>query len=488
MKKLLPILGLGLVILQACGAESKNNRDFSEILVNSPSSLDFDVSLLEILHENSGSVEILSFFKDQNMRIGGLIPDDRYKFELTYLKNKSAVFSSAFCAEGGQRSLSRSFSAGLTEFEVEVCPKGAEAQPKDDDKGVDTEPKDDDEGVDTEPKDDDRADQEAPAVLGYLVQGNKIYKDGQKISLKGINWFGFDTGALKPHGLWTGRSYDNYMSEIKEVGFNALRIPVSPEAIDQQMELRIFLDKANEYGLHVLLDIHNCSFNDGHLSPIPCDNTIPSLEKLASLIEPYDNVVGIDVFNEPYGYTWAQWKSFVEEAAAAIHKISPDTLIFAEGIGGEGDDICTEYPSENDECMQAPFWGENLSRMDTDPINVSRDKLVLAPHAYGPAVYGGQIYFNVKDFPGNMPAIWDVHFGKLASEYPIAIGEFGGTLDGLDQIWQESFVEYLVSKDIEYFFYWSLNPNSGDTGGIYYDDWQTFNQEKLRVLEPILSR
>ena len=33
--------------------------------------------------------------------------------------------------------------------------------------------------------------------------------------------------------------------------------------------------------------------------------------------------------------------------------------------------------------------------------------------------------------------------------------------------------------------YWSWNPNSGDTGGILADDWQTVNTNKLAKLTPI---
>ena len=31
--------------------------------------------------------------------------------------------------------------------------------------------------------------------------------------------------------------------------------------------------------------------------------------------------------------------------------------------------------------------------------------------------------------------------------------------------------------------YWSWNPNSGDTGGILKDDWQTIDQDKLDVMK-----
>ena len=45
---------------------------------------------------------------------------------------------------------------------------------------------------------------------------------------------------------------------------------------------------------------------------------------------------------------------------------------------------------------------------------------------------------------------------------------------------------YIQSKRLS-FTYWSLNPNSGDTGGILGDDWQTLRQDKMDVLKPALA-
>lgn len=36
--------------------------------------------------------------------------------------------------------------------------------------------------------------------------------------------------------------------------------------------------------------------------------------------------------------------------------------------------------------------------------------------------------------------------------------------------------------------YWSLNPNSGDTGGILQDDWVSVQQWKLDLLTPYQAR
>jgi hypothetical protein len=59
-----------------------------------------------------------------------------------------------------------------------------------------------------------------------------------------------------------------------------------------------------------------------------------------------DNVIGIDVFNEPYQLSWfrarnnqAPWTKVIATAATAIHQANPDLLLFVEGSGGGNDDM-----------------------------------------------------------------------------------------------------------------------------------------------------
>ena len=81
---------------------------------------------------------------------------------------------------------------------------------------------------------------------------------------------------------------------------------------------------------------------------------------------------------------------------------------------------------------------------------------------------------------------WEEHFGYLRDMgYAIVVGEFGGNYDwpggssslrdqarwshitpGVDQEWQEAFVQYMADEDLQG-CYWSINPESGDTGGLY---------------------
>ena len=51
----------------------------------------------------------------------------------------------------------------------------------------------------------------------------------------------------------------------------------------------------------------------------------------------------------------------------------------------------------------------------------------------------------------------------------------------------QEFAAYQTKQPLVGSFYWCLNPNSGDTGGLLLDDWITPHQEKLDLLEPLLT-
>jgi endoglucanase len=156
--------------------------------------------------------------------------------------------------------------------------------------------------------------------------------------------------------------------------------------------------------------------------------------------------------------------------------LNPHILTFVEGVGSEG------YSDPD-----GVFWGENLAQIEQRPLNLPPSRLVYSPHVYGPSVYA-QPYFSVSDFPANMPAIWDRHFGHLyGGAQPVVLGEFGGKYVAADKQWQDAFVAYLVARGTRSFFYWTLNPNSGDTGGLLLDDFRTVNMDKLNLLKMLMK-
>lgn len=319
-----------------------------------------------------------------------------------------------------------------------------------------------------------------------------------------------------------------------------------------------FIKLADQNDLQVIVDIHSCSnyvgWRAGRLDARPpyVDATresydftregyscapvagggvtvheynetrwLANLRDIAGLSEQLgvDNILGIDIFNEPWDYTWAEWKRLSESAYAAISDVNPNILIFVEGISATADnqdgtpETVTEVPHGSEEYN--PNWGENLFEAGIDPLDIPKDRLVYSPHTYGPSVFV-QAHFmdpaqpaceglegdaaaeadcNIVINETRLRAGWEEHFGYLRDQgYAVVVGEFGGNMDwpqggtiadranwshittNVDQQWQQAFVGYMKDKGIQA-CYWSINPESGDTGGWYLHSYDPVSNE-----------
>jgi len=332
--------------------------------------------------------------------------------------------------------------------------------------------------------------------------------------------------------------------------------------------LEDFIKLADQNNLEVIVDIHSCSnylgWRAGRLDSKPpysdadrknyeytregysCSATgnpssviqvdaydeskwLQDLQEIAGLSEKLgvDNIIAIDIFNEPWDYTWAEWKTLSEKAYEAISAVNDDVLIMVEGIAAKTNDG-TEIPHGSTDTN--PNWGENFYPAADAPLNIPKERLLLSPHTYGPSVFV-QAQFVDQSKPGceglegpeagdagcdivisgdKLEPGWDEHFGYLRDQgFGMLVGEFGGAIDWpqgsdngynwnhinekVDLQWQEAFVDYMIKKDIEA-CYWSINPESADTGGLYdhaysnsnesgWGEWLDFNQTKVNLLK-----
>ena len=328
---------------------------------------------------------------------------------------------------------------------------------------------------------------------------------GARCILTGVNWFGFETQNHVVHGLWT-RGYDEMLSQIADLGFNAIRIPFSIEAIESSQmtsinyaagrnadlqgktpleALETIVDAAAARGLLVLLDLHSLR-DDGFTEPLWYDDRYSERDfaaawrTMATRFGQRPNVIGADVKNEPHGEaTWGDgsqtdWRREAEKVGDEIHQIAPKWLIVVEGIEGH-----TEGQQ-----LDSHWWGGNLEGVRRNPVVLDEPgKLVYSPHEYGPGVWP-QAWFAQEDFTDTLYERWAKGFGYIldAQIAPVLVGEFGGRETGTDTKegrWQRQFMDYLSQRGIS-FTYWAWNPNSGDTGGVLNDDWRTVNAQKVR--------
>lgn len=340
----------------------------------------------------------------------------------------------------------------------------------------------------------------------YGRDGHLYIGKDTRFHIKGVSWFGMETELLVPTGL-TQKSSKEIFQFIKDHNFNAIRLPLSVEnfqnnpiistgigtfqnpdfAAKKYMEvIHYIVDLAAERHLLILLDIHRLRTEDVASPGLWYTDDFPehllkeTWVKLAREFSDKWNVIGADIYNEPWNATWSKdttdpdnWKRACEELGEAIHDVCPHWLLFIEGMG---DRACN--------LSKGSFWAENLRPVHDDPPEINiQHKIVLSPHVYGPSVHM-QEYFKHDNFTEDLPAIWDEHFGKAtnATGLPTVIGEWGGQLTGKDEHWQKKFYKYI--RDNEFgFFYWSLNPESGDTGGLLKQDWQSPESKKLQLLE-----
>ncbi|MFI6370969.1 cellulase family glycosylhydrolase [Streptomyces sp. NPDC050546] len=356
------------------------------------------------------------------------------------------------------------------------------------------------------------ADTEVKAGAGYWHTSGRQILDaaGAPVRIAGVNWFGFETANHVVHGLWA-RDYKSMIDQMKSLGYNTIRMPYSddilksgtmPDSINhdgKNTDLRGLtslqvLDRivayAGQAGLKIVLDRHRPDAAGQsalwYTASVPESTWIANLKALATRYKGNSTVVGIDLHNEPHdpacwgcGDTARDWRLAAQRAGNAVLSVNPELLIMVEGV--------QSYNGTNG------WWGGNLMGVAQYPVQLDvPNRLVYSAHDYATSV-AQQPWFSDPSFPANMPGIWDKYWGYIFKQNiaPVWLGEFGTTLQStVDQRWLSALVTYLRSTsangaDSFHWTFWSWNPNSGDTGGILKDDWQTVDTAKDGYLKAI---
>jgi endoglucanase len=373
---------------------------------------------------------------------------------------------------------------------------------------------------------------------GYLhTNGNQIVDStGATVRLTGLNWFGMETDNGTFHGLWAGRpaTWTQQIDHMASLGYNTIRVPYTGSSIapgatatsintDTNPDLiglspLQILDKVVAYagakGMRIILDRHRPTtagqtalWNGAGVSEA---SEIADWKTLATRYANNPTVVGADLFNEPHadgtdpqgtGADWGggdarDWRLAAERIGNAILATQPNWLIIVEGVSCNLPSGGTPnvWDSTPDDPMACDWWGGNLSLAGQFPVRLNvANRLVYSAHDYGISVYDHQPWFDTTanpNFPANLPAVWDHFWGYLYKQNiaPVLVGEFGSTLaDPRDTQWMKALMAYMgTGVNGMSFTYWSWNPDSGDTGGIVGDDWNTVNAARQAIVGPYL--
>jgi len=375
-----------------------------------------------------------------------------------------------------------------------------------------------------------------PTAQGFHAFIGKLYDSaGKEVQLRGISHQGFAAyDVLRPQYLWQ-MGWKQQLAQIKSLGFNAVRIPFTPDTLYDQRKmgdpgfssnaplnddlkgmtplqvLDAFMIECDRLGLYMLPDFHSVTAktlyqlwyvnNAADFDLIYNKQAYTKADWIRDLVLvakryatlPY--FLGLDIYNEPYGKArWGKgdlnapnpanfWKPAAEEAAAAVLAANPNLLIFVQGVG-------PNFDGKEDTTIPMNY-GEDFQPQAYNPLNVPADKLVLSPHTYGPDVWP-KSSFRAGNFPNNLAGDWERLFGQFHPKHPVIIGEWGGRYGKgvsystgpsgpADISWQNALVDYLIRKGIRSSFYWCYTPNSGDTGGIL-DDQLNVREDKMALL------
>jgi endoglucanase len=317
-----------------------------------------------------------------------------------------------------------------------------------------------------------------------------LHFKGQEIDIKGVSWFGYETNFRLMHGLWK-HDVKFFIDILKSNEFNAIRLPLSidlmkhhfydivTENADPQLRGKTnqevfdyLFDICKKNGIMILLDVHTLDVQDiselWYNDRFSEEDVHQALNVLVARYKDYPNFLGIDLKNEPHGRTtWCSGDYNTDFRLATIRFIERlnnnfpgyPFLYFVNGID----------------------WSYNFNNVRGDCIvPISQERIVYSPHIYGPTIK--------RDLNMNyLRETWDHIFGFLVDDQRnVSVGEWGSFYrTDEDKKFLNTFADYMIEKKIRDNFYWSLNPNSGDTGGLLNDDWDTLVYEKLEVLKRV---
>ncbi|RLN91773.1 hypothetical protein BBJ28_00019923 [Nothophytophthora sp. Chile5] len=348
-----------------------------------------------------------------------------------------------------------------------------------------------------------------------------VAKNGTEmpVGIKGVNWFGMETGLAIPFGLWenmdNGTSVYEIAAFLARNKYNSVRLPVCIKNIlkntapDKSLinantnrainitsyitTIQTIVEALGYRHISVMISLHTLdpktsggAWYSEDLG-VSEDDFLDAVDILTKNLcgSKYWNILGLDLKNEPHECSWGgsapDWQKGATLIGNRMLEGCPNWMAFVEGTN-------SAYPITLNGVSRTYYdwWGGGLEKAGDDPVELNAEnKVVWAPHYYNtgvnPAWYlyasGTQnaegalenyVELSDEDLKNNVEKTMDAMFGYLAttSKHAMVMGEFAG-LYGKDahpklttKRTTDFTIELMLASDYAGGYMWSLNPES----------------------------
>eukprot|EP01016_Furgasonia_blochmanni_P037953 TRINITY_DN452_c0_g1_i4.p1 TRINITY_DN452_c0_g1~~TRINITY_DN452_c0_g1_i4.p1 ORF type:complete len:696 (-),score=177.50 TRINITY_DN452_c0_g1_i4:388-2475(-) len=362
----------------------------------------------------------------------------------------------------------------------------------------------------------------ACVLAEYRTKNGRITRNGVPLSLKGVNWHGFNSPRGVP-SLLSKYSLEEIFKMIKLWGINALRIPfcghIRSNPIPKEGDINYDLNRdfkigTRPLGVYEILDkimsmAHTqevyviLAFERYHCNQINDPKGLwytheysekEWTEILCDIVGRYisvDYFLGIDIKEEPHGITtWGNgnietdFNSAAERAIDAIDDINVNVLIMIQGIANSNASSEAKCNGDNNHIPGSNLEGVRCNKIV--PNEIGKNHYAWSPPMFGPDRWPHVEAFKAPNFPQNMPDIWDKHFGYLMyGDTPIVVAHFGGDFHrgSRARAYEEAVLKWLTSKNLCDTFYYSLSDGSHIPGGLFKADLAGADEDRLAHLQ-----
>uniref|UniRef100_M4B797 Glycoside hydrolase family 5 domain-containing protein n=1 Tax=Hyaloperonospora arabidopsidis (strain Emoy2) TaxID=559515 RepID=M4B797_HYAAE len=368
-----------------------------------------------------------------------------------------------------------------------------------------------------------------------------VSKNGTEIpvGIKGVNWFGMETGLALPFGLWenmdNGTSVYEIAAFLARNKYNSVRLPlcitnilddVAPDKslinlntnravniTSYMTTIQSIVEALGYRHISVMISLHTLvpkkaggAWYSEDLG-VSEDQFLEAVDILTKNLcgSKYWNILGIDLKNEPHECSWGgaepDWQRGATLIGNRMLEGCPNWLAFVEGIASKG--LIT---LNGEEQTYFDWWGGGLADAGANPVTFKvKNKLVWAPHYYNtgvsPAWYlydGGTqtdegarvdyVELDDKTLRNNVEKTMEKMFGYLLTEdanTAMVMGEFAGlySKDAHPMLTTKRTTDFtldiMLKAGYAGGYMWSLNPESA----YQYNPADTFGHFTEGLLE-----